>query len=148
MHHSQPGWIQQVKSDVLLVQRLLDAVKRGSLFGEQNADILIDLNSGTLVPELMVPGTAQSGFFLLESADQERAGGISGWFWKSGFGELSPGQEKQGKLPIMSIRTSEMNFMGSLPSSLPSGIFSIRRLALRERFSRSSHRSASDWFWV
>lgn len=122
-----------------------------ALFGEQNADILIDLNSGTLVPELMVPGTAQSGFFLLESgeADQERAGGgISGWFWKSGFGELSPGQEEQGKLPIMSIRTSEMNFMGSLPSSLPSGIFSIRRLALRERFSRSSHRSASDWFWV
>lgn len=78
MHHSQPaGWIQQVKSDVLLVQRLLDAVKRGSLFGEQNADTLIDPNSGTLVPELMVPGPAQSGFFLLESgeADQERAGG-------------------------------------------------------------------------
>lgn len=137
-----------MKSDVLLVQRLLDVVKRGSLFGEQNADILIDPNSGTLVPELMVPGPAQSGFFLLESgeADQERPGGIPGWFWKSGFGELSPGQEKQGKLPIMSIRTSEINFMGSLPSSLPSGIFSIRRLALHERFSRSSHRSASDRF--
>lgn len=108
MHHSQPaGWIQQVKSDVLLVQRLLDAVKRGSLFGEQNADTLIDPNSGTLVPELMVPGPAQSGFFLLESgeADQERAGGGS----LAGFGN-------RGSVSSLQVRRNRENF-----PSCPSG---------------------------
>lgn len=108
MHHSQPGWIQQVKSDVLLVQRLLDAVKRGSLFGEQNADTLIDPNSGTLVPELMVPGPAQSGFFLLESgeADQERAGGGGSL---AGFGN-------RGSVSSLQVRRNRENF-----PSCPSG---------------------------
>ena len=50
--------------------------------------------------------------------------------------------------PIASIKTSDMNFTGSFPSSLPSGMFNIRRLDLCERFSRSSHRSSSDWFWL
>lgn len=76
-HHSQPGQVEQVEFDVLLIQGLLDAVKRGSLFGECCADILIDPYSGALVFELMIPGPAQCSFFLLESgeADQERAGG-------------------------------------------------------------------------
>lgn len=117
-HHSQ-----LVEFDVLLVHGLLDAVKRGSLFNKCCADILVDPYSGTLIFELMIPGPAQCGFFLLESreADQERTGGRS---------LVSPGgRGTMGSLQfrrciktsglIASIKTSDMNFMGSFSSSLP-----------------------------
>ncbi|KAI3366513.1 hypothetical protein L3Q82_000647 [Scortum barcoo] len=37
-HHSQPGRVEQVESDILLIQGLLDAVKHGPLLSECSAD--------------------------------------------------------------------------------------------------------------
>ena len=60
----------------------------------------------------------------------------------------SSGGMKKTSGPIASIKTSDMNLRGSLPSSLPLGMLNIQRLDLRKRFSMSSHRSSSDWVWL
>lgn len=60
----------------------------------------------------------------------------------------SSGSVEKTSGPIAPIKTSDMNFTGSFPSSLPSGMFNIRRLDLCEQFSRSSHQSSSDWLWL
>ena len=49
--------------------------------------------------------------------------------------------------PRASIRKWAMNCFGSLPDSLPSGMFTMRRLDRRNLFSRSSTRSRRCLFW-
>ena len=113
--------------DVLLVQGSFYTVECGPFLGERRADILIYPYNCVLIFQLMVSGPAQGSLFLLEfgETDQKRAGEfpVAGPDGRGPCALSSSGGAGKTSGPVTCINNSDMNLTGSLPSSLPSGMF-------------------------
>ena len=125
----------------------------------------MSLNSAEIYAEILINSQSRILVFQLMSSSHRSTCSFSWNLWKhttngrgdcrgcSGFlptlCDLSKaGAESKTSLPIISISMLDINATGSSPPSLSSGTFTILKLDLRERFSKSSMRSRSCVFCV
>lgn len=142
------GWEEKTKWHTSLVKGPFNNVECWPFLRKGDAEIQIYSQDGSLILYFTLPGPSQSSFFF------PGTDGMWGWktvvvvplqAWIQLCGACASGGVWNMPSPITSFSNLKMKFVGSWPTSLPSG---MHRLDLRDRFSRFSSRSSKALFWA